>query len=344
MADWSWSDFGTGLLSAGTSLLGGFLQRDATAANNAAMLSNSVQRDQFNAAQVAMQQANAWDWTQITNRQNRDFIWETNLQNQAFQRETNEWNAQQVAKQMAFQERLSGTAYQRAMADMRAAGLNPMLAYQQGGASSMPGAAPVGIAPKNIPPQYALTPMQAAYAGARAPQTEAATQLGAAVGGVATSAIDALGKLAGVEKTRAETENLGQDYQRKVHEVAKTEAEVKNIKEATVKLTSEINNNVLLSRILKAQGVTAEQAAQMGIIDLAAAAQFGGKYAPNAYEQVLRDVLEIVRKIAGHRPGDPVPAIPGVTAPSASRPRTFSEEPSPRQDPGHWMYRQTKEF
>jgi len=67
----------------------------------------------------------------------------------------NAMNMQIAKDQMAFQERMSNSAYQRKMEDLRQAGLNPMLAME-GGASTPPGAGTT-VQPQNIDLEKAVT-------------------------------------------------------------------------------------------------------------------------------------------------------------------------------------------
>jgi len=54
--------------------------------------------------------------------------------------EANAASAESAARQMEFQREMSNTAYQRSIADLKAAGINPMLAAMKGGATTPGGA------------------------------------------------------------------------------------------------------------------------------------------------------------------------------------------------------------
>lgn len=105
------------------------------------------------------------------------------------QSQANEANARQAADNRKFQERMSNTAYQRAVADMKAAGLNPALAYQQGGASA---------------PSGATATMQNAFAGAANNASDAATR----VADVAQRKAAAMHTINQAKLTEAQTKQL----------------------------------------------------------------------------------------------------------------------------------------
>lgn len=82
--------------------------------------------------------------------------------NAAEAQKNREFQHQEAQYQMGFQENMANTAWQRGTRDMMAAGLNPMLAYSQGGAVAPSGAAGSGSAASAGAPGNAINKFAAA--------------------------------------------------------------------------------------------------------------------------------------------------------------------------------------
>jgi len=94
------------------------------------------------------------------------------------QKETNAANAEVAAQQMAFQERMSNTSYQRQIADLKAAGINPMYGYMKAsGASTPPGASYVSQNPGMAAAQAYSLSAGAGASSAQAAKTAAETEV-----------------------------------------------------------------------------------------------------------------------------------------------------------------------
>lgn len=127
------------------------------------------------------------------------------LDSQESQKEANKTNLALDRANRIWQERMSNSAYQRSMADMKKAGLNPMLAYQQGGAS-VPSTSAAQVSP--IDRTKGLDMALGAFTGINATkvaQQNAQTQLTSAESSIRLQDVQTAKTVADTQNTQAET-------------------------------------------------------------------------------------------------------------------------------------------
>lgn len=209
------------------------------------------------------------------------------LQNEQFYNNL-QFQSEQAERAMGWTEIMSNTAYQRAMKDMRAAGLNPMLAYQQGGAGSGAGQAGGG---------GGGSPSSASVSGSGAPVQNTQEELGRAVGRIASSAVDTY-------RSGEQAKLLGSQRELTDEGTRKVGYETKLLDASEGKVLAETNTEKQRADMVKAQTEAAKAASAHSYANAANALKegknldtYGARQAPDTIERILRIIQGDIGKV-----------------------------------------------
>ena len=294
----AWIPLAAAGISAAASLGGSFMSASGAASANAQNVAaqNLANQQMLNAQMAGHAQNTAFmEDQQGFNREERQFAENFNAieaeKARKFASDEARWSAY---TQMGFQEKMANTQFQRAMADMRAAGLNPLLAYQQGG-----NAAPGGSGAQASGPTASSPSSSSGMASAGgAPSLRAAQVLndkefiGRAIANVVHSALEVTKNIEGIDLIKQQNRESVSREQVNVVDTNKKAAE-------TIKTEREAEKVLEEKELVKAQTKTAHEVGRVAAGEAGNLDKYESRNAPDTIERILRRLQDWVEQRGG---------------------------------------------